>query len=393
MARKLRRSGVTEQQRVRALRDLGVLDTPPEERFDRVVRLAQRVFDVPMVAVNLIDADRQWTKSGIGITGQTPRSASFCSHAIEQAATTVVHDASTDERFQQNPQVTGPPHIRFYAGQPLVAPGGQRVGVLCLVDDKPRDLDAADRGLLADLAGWVERELAVSSDLSAAGELQRRLLPKRLPDVPGYEIAGHCVMAREVGGDFYDWHLIDGRLHLTLADVMGKGVAAAIMAASVRSVLRGAARFNDLQQTVVRSASSLEQDLTETGTFVTAFTARLDPGSGALQYVDAGHGLAGVLDGDGAGYRRLVSEGLPLGTLPGDTWTVQSTVLHPGETLVAVSDGVLDFFPTPREALEEVLRLNRESADVHQLVAEVGRRCSGALPEDDVTVVAVRRRA
>lgn len=383
----------TEQVRVKALHDLDLLDTPAEERFDRVVRLAQRLFDVPMVAVNLIDADRQWTKAGIGIAGQTPRSESFCSQAIEQADQMVVVDATADERFRDNPQVTGAPHIRFYAGQPLTTSGGQRVGVLCLVDDKPRDLDEMERQLLADLGGWVERELAVDSDLSAAGDLQRRLLPQHLPDVPGYEIAGHCVTAREVGGDFYDWHLIDGHLQVTLADVMGKGVAAAIMAASVRSVLRGAARFNDLQQTVTRSASSLEQDLTETGTFVTAFCARLDPRSGALQYVDAGHGLAGVLSADGSGYRRLTSEGMPMGALPDDSWTAQVTLLQPGETLVAVSDGVLDFFATPREALDEVLRLNHGSEDAQQLVTEIGRRCTRAAPEDDVTVVAVRRKA
>lgn len=385
--------GDADGARLRALHDLRVLDTPPEDRFDRVVRLAQRLFDVPMVAVNLIDADRQWAKAGVGVDVETPRSTSFCSHAIEQDETMVVNDAHTDSRFRANPLVTGDPHIRFYAGHPLRAPGGQRVGALCIVDDKPRELDEGQQRLLSDLAGWIERELAVDADLLAAGELQRRLQPQRSPHVPGFEVAGRCLMAREVGGDFFDWHLVDGRLQITLADVMGKGVAAAIMAASVRSVLRGAARFNELDQTVTRAAASLEEDLTETATFVTVFCARLDPRNGVLQYVDAGHGLSAVLSPDGKGYRHLASDGLPLGALPDDAWTAQVTMLQPGETMISVSDGVLDVFASAQEALTAVQAWNRESVDAEQLVERVIGSCGRAVPDDDVTVVVVRRKA
>jgi serine phosphatase RsbU (regulator of sigma subunit) len=385
--------GGAEEARVRAVHDLEVLDTPPEDRFDRVVRLAQRLFDVPMVAVNLIDADRQWAKAGIGVDVETPRSTSFCSHAIEQGETMVISDARSDSRFRANPLVTGDPHIRFYAGHPLTAPGGQRVGALCIVDDKPRELDDAQVRLLADLAGWVERELAIDRDLLAAGELQRRLQPQRSPDLPGFEVAGRCLMAREVGGDFYDWHLVDGRLQVTLADVMGKGVAAAIMAASVRSVLRGAARFNELEQTVTRAAASLEEDLTETATFVTVFCARLDPRNGVLQYVDAGHGLSAILSPDGRSYRHLASDGLPLGAMPDDAWTAQVTLLQPGETLMSVSDGVLDCFASPQDALAAAQAWNRESGDAEQLVDRVITACGRGVPEDDVTVVVVRRSA
>jgi hypothetical protein len=373
------------------LRGLAVLDTPSEERFDRVVRLAQRLFDVPMVAVNLIDEDRQWTKAGVGVEGEVPRTSSFCTHTIEQPGAMVVEDALVDKRFRSHPAVVGGDKVRFYAGHPLTAPGGQRVGALCIVDDKPRTLSDLEVRLLEDLAGWVEKELALSQDLLQAGEVQRRLLPRRAPDVPGYDVAGRCVMAREVGGDFFDWYFVGDQLQFALADVMGKGIAAAIIAASVRSVLRGASRFNELEEAVTRSAYSLDADLSETSTFVTAFCARLDPRNGVLQYVDAGHGLSAILGVDGKSYRQLVSDGLPLGALPDDSWTAKVTMLIPGETLVSVSDGVLDFFDSPVQARDAIIEANRESATAEELIDRISRLGDGVAAEDDLTAIVVRR--
>lgn len=384
-------TGNDEPARLRALRDLAILDTPREERFDRLVRLAQRVFDVPMVAVNLIDEDRQWTKAGVGIEGERPRDLSFCSRTIEQPETLVVEDALRDDRFREAPAVAGVARVRFYAGTPLKAPGGQRVGALCIVDQRPRTLSDVEKRLLEDLALWVEKELALHHELLEAGEVQRRLLPRTAPDVPGYEVAGKCVLAREVGGDFFDWYFVDGKLQFALADVMGKGIAAAIIAAGVRSVLRGASRFNELEQGFTRAAASLTEDLAETATFVTAFCARLDPANGVLQYVDAGHGLTAVLGPDGETYRQLDSDGLPIGALPDDDWTAQVIMLLPGETLVSVSDGVLDFFDSPVEALQAVLKENRGSATAGELVERITHFADGRIAEDDLTAIAVRR--
>lgn len=384
-------TGNDEPARLRALRDLAILDTPREERFDRLVRLAQRVFDVPMVAVNLIDEDRQWTKAGVGIEGERPRDLSFCSRTIEQPETLVVEDAMRDDRFREAPAVAGVARVRFYAGTPLKAPGGQRVGALCIVDQRPRTLSDVEKRLLEDLALWVEKELALHHELLEAGEVQRRLLPRTAPDVPGYEVAGKCVLAREVGGDFFDWYFVDGKLQFALADVMGKGIAAAIIAAGVRSVLRGASRFNELEQGFTRAAASLTEDLAETATFVTAFCARLDPANGVLQYVDAGHGLTAVLGPDGETYRQLDSDGLPIGALPDDDWTAQVIMLLPGETLVSVSDGVLDFFDSPVEALQAVLKENRGSATAGELVERITHFADGRIAEDDLTAIAVRR--
>ncbi|MBY6072015.1 sensor domain-containing diguanylate cyclase [Marinobacter salsuginis] len=149
-----------ETLRVHTLRQLNILDTAPEERFDRLTRLAQRMFNVPIALVSLVDRDRQWFKSNIGLpVSQTPRSISFCGHAILQNEAFVVPDASLDPRFSDNPMVLGEPHIRFYAGQPLKLGSGIVLGTLCIIDTLPRAFSDEDREALKDLAKIAENEL------------------------------------------------------------------------------------------------------------------------------------------------------------------------------------------------------------------------------------------
>ncbi len=152
---------VHEEERVHALHALNILDTRPEERFDRLTRLARRLFDVPIALVSLVDSDRQWFKSCQGMAAtETSRDVSFCAHAILSDQILMVPDAGSDERFHDNPLVTGEPKIRFYAGCPLKVGNGSNVGTLCLLDTRPRVLDAEERGLLLDLASMAEREIA-----------------------------------------------------------------------------------------------------------------------------------------------------------------------------------------------------------------------------------------
>ncbi len=148
-----------ERTRLQSLRALNVLDTPPEERFDRVTRLARRLFDVPIVLVSLVDANRQWFKSRQGLDAEeTRRDIAFCSHTILGDDTLVVEDASGDERFSGNPLVTADPQIRFYAGHPLSSVDGSKIGTLCLIDRQPRTMTTHDLVLLRDLASMVEGE-------------------------------------------------------------------------------------------------------------------------------------------------------------------------------------------------------------------------------------------
>jgi PAS domain S-box-containing protein len=163
---------VNEQQRQAALDRLGILDTSSEERFDRITRLAQRFLGAPIVLVSLVDRDRQWFKSRQGLdASQTPRGISFCGHAILGEDLFLVPDALADPRFVDNPLVTGAPGIRFYAGVPLRAPEGERVGTLCAIDRVPRDLSGEQQEVLRDLAACVEGELGRTHLLGVAAQL------------------------------------------------------------------------------------------------------------------------------------------------------------------------------------------------------------------------------
>jgi len=157
-----------EEDRLRALRELLILDTPPEERFDRIVAFAAQEFDMPMAFVTLVDAERQWFKARIGSdVVETARNVSFCAHAILQEAPLVVQDAQQDERFHDNPLVTGEPGIRFYAGAPLALPGGQSVGTLCIIDRQPRTLDRVELAILQSLRDLAVEELTRQNDWAA----------------------------------------------------------------------------------------------------------------------------------------------------------------------------------------------------------------------------------
>ena len=192
-----------ETERLAAVRELMLLDTPREERFDRVSRLLMRLFGVPVAFVALIDANRQWFKSCFGLSvAETPREVSFCGHTILGDGTLIVPDALQDPRFFDNPLVVGPPHIRFYAGHPLRGPRDHKVGTLCLVDFAPHHFGEPDRALLQDLAAVVERELNLAEtlklqeDLLAARAAAERLLLNILPRPVAERLqAGTCVIA------------------------------------------------------------------------------------------------------------------------------------------------------------------------------------------------------
>ena len=150
-----------EDARLAELRSLNVLDTIAEERFDRLTRMARRLFGVDVALVSLVDENRQWFKSCAGMElSETPRDISFCGHAILGDGAFVIPDALQDERFCDNPMVAGPPHVRFYAGCPLRGPGGRKLGTLCIIDSKPRAFSDEDVEMLVDLALMVEREFS-----------------------------------------------------------------------------------------------------------------------------------------------------------------------------------------------------------------------------------------
>ena len=149
-----------ESQRLLDLRSYEILDTPPDDAFDAIARLASQICDTPIALISLLDEERQWFKARIGLdVAETSRDVAFCGHAIMQDQLMVVGDALTDERFATNPLVLGDPNIRFYAGMPLVTPSGTALGTLCVIDRKPRSLSDDQRMALRLLAGQVVTQL------------------------------------------------------------------------------------------------------------------------------------------------------------------------------------------------------------------------------------------
>lgn len=156
--------GDEEAWRLATLKSMRLLDSPAEDRYDRITRLARRLFGMPMSLISLIDADRQWFKSsqGLGVR-ETPRDIAFCAVAVACHEMLVVEDASSDPRFHANPLVTGEPYIRFYAGAPVSAPNGSTLGTLCIIDTAPHTFDARAQRLLAELARLVEVEFSLDA--------------------------------------------------------------------------------------------------------------------------------------------------------------------------------------------------------------------------------------
>ncbi|MBI5394249.1 MAG: GAF domain-containing protein [Verrucomicrobia bacterium] len=187
-----------EPARLEALRQYQILDTAPEQTYDDITKLVTFICGTPMAQLSLVDKDRQWFKSKIGLDeSQTPRGIAFCAHTILQTEPLIVNDATLDERFRDNPLVTEPPHVRFYAGVPLVNPKGFALGSLCAVDRHPRQLNPGQIAALAALGRQVvmlfelRRVAAELAETAAQVKTLSGILPicafcKRIRDDEGY---------------------------------------------------------------------------------------------------------------------------------------------------------------------------------------------------------------
>lgn len=171
-----------EPERLAALRGYGILDTPPEPDFDDLTLLASLICEAPIALLSLVDSDRQWFKSKVGMTiSETSRDVAFCAHAILAPGLFVVRDAAADKRFANNPLVKSEPRIRFYAGAPLVTPGQHAIGTLCVIDHKPRTLSKRQLDALRSLSRVAMSELELRREVT---ELRRALVEDRRPRRP-----------------------------------------------------------------------------------------------------------------------------------------------------------------------------------------------------------------
>jgi len=230
-----------------------------------------------------------------------------------------------------------------------------------------------------------------AGQMRRAVELQAGMLPVSPLKEKGFELAAHFVPSKEISGDFYDWYRQDGgELIVTLGDVMGKGLTAALMMATARAALRGSAGMAELDAGIRRAGDVMAAALEVNHAYVTVFHAVFDPRSGELRYVDAGHGHARLLRGVTA-QEILPVRSAPIGIFPESQYAVGSVTMNPGDTLVVFSDGLLDLRPDLATKEVQLPYEARRAGTAQQLVDILAQGSKSRELFDDVTVLALRR--
>jgi hypothetical protein len=374
--------------RTAVIEALAILGSGPEERFDRITRMAHEAFDVPLTFLNLVHHDLVTTQSTFGWHqgSSVPASEQFCASTVLTREPMVIPDASLDARFAHTAAVAE--HgIRFYAGAPLTMVDGTRVGTLCLMDAVPRTFSPDDVALLGDLARWAERELGVAIDRGRV----RRVLDGLVPDpvaVPGYDLDVLVVQHDDGGGDVADWRVApDGAMHVTVGRVSAAGPASGLLAAAVRGAV-AARTGTDMSDAMVGLEAQVTADLSAADAVGSLFHLRLDPTSGHVDFGDAGHGLAVLVPADGPA-RVLHPLDLPLGLQPASIPRSPGALdLQPGDRLAICTQGVLSL--EGLRHLDDLAALVRSAPDG----ATVVERVRTAVPTDavvDVTLVVLTR--
>ncbi|MEX2173937.1 MAG: GAF domain-containing SpoIIE family protein phosphatase [Pirellulaceae bacterium] len=408
-----------EQDRLADLRALKLLNTPREERFERIVQLAAQVLNVPIAYIALIDSDRQWFKAKCGLTtDETGRDISFCGHAIQQDEPLIVPDARLDPRFHDNPLVTGEPFVRFYAGHPLDGPSGFHIGTFCIASPEPREASPAELDLFVRFARLAQHELemldvieaqrellatrralaasqkALALELKQAEEYVRGLLPLRLKGNVATD--WWYQPSSQLGGDLFGYHWLTGdRLAMYLFDVAGHGVGAALMSSAIAEPLRRQSLpgcdFNqpDRVLAALNRAFPMEE---HAGRFFTIWYGVYDVPSRVLSYSTAGHPPAILIDPAGSS-TRIGQPGLLVGVDVDATYDVCRHEIAPGSRLYLYSDGVTeatrdDGQLVGMEGLEALLRgASAARSRVEQVYRQITATTNGAALDDDFSLL------
>ena len=233
------------------------------------------------------------------------------------------------------------------------------------------------------------RDRERGTELALGGAAQQALLPGNTVDFGAYTLAGVCLPAKGVGGDYYDWYGTPDGYSLTICDVMGKGAGAAIIAATARAVVRSARENPDPLVAVARADDCLANELSNMSPFATMFHARLSE-HGQVRFVDAGHGLTLVVRSDGTS-ERIGSGNLPLGLGMDSDWASGVLQLERGDSLVSFSDGLLDLYGGDDSALARIAELLGQASSPAGQIDLLIASAASAHQDDDVTVVALRR--
>lgn len=406
-----------ERERLAALRNYDVVDTPTDGTFDRITALAARLLRVPIAIVSVVDEDRIWFRSHHGIeVADIPRSPGLCASAILSTEPYLLADALLDPVALTNPLVAGEFGLRFYAAIPLTMSDGHNLGTLCVIDKEPRHLGHEELETLTDLAQLVVHELELrlaarmavgfESELRRSSEelseaLQAALLPPHLPRIPGLDVAAHYQpAARErIGGDFYDLFPLPRRgWGIAMGDVCGKGPRAATITAAARYALRAAAVEHDAPREVlsVLNETLLIDDGHDDTRFCTLIYARLRPHGRDFSVTvgSGGHPLPLVLRHDDGSVLPVGEYGTLVGALPGATFRDRSIRLRAGDTLVLYTDGVteaeVDGRQLGRDGLAAILA-GCGDLSAGGVVERVARAVlEGRHQRDDVAILAIQ---
>lgn len=419
-----------EPVRLQALAALEILDTPPEERYDRLVRLARRTVGVSIAYISFVDENRQWLKSETGMpTCETARDVSFCGHAILEQKPLVIADARLDPRFADNPLVVGEPHIRFYAGVPLRSPDGQPVGTLCVADPRPRELAPEKLELLVEFGALVERELTlvdaieaqqklarshealarsrtvIAEQLQRASTYVRSLLPK--PMTGPVTTRWRFLPSAALGGDAFDTFLLpDGRMVIHLLDVAGHGIGSALLSVSVLNLIRArAVPGADLSQpaSVLAGLNRAFPMCDHDNKFFTVWYGVYDPRDRVLEYASGGHPpvLLRRPTEDGFEVERLEAPGMVVGALPDPRWRSRTVEVTEPVDLFLFSDGAYEIFPPGDEdgsgmlGLEALERIVAETggagdSDLDRILDRLREHRGSGVFDDDLSLLQIR---
>lgn len=361
-----------EQERLADLQSMNLLDTATEKRFDFFTRLASKLLHAPMATISLVDTDRQWFKSRVGIeTCQTDRKISFCTHAIRQEGPFIIEDAFLDPRFSENPLVKNPPHIRSYAGHPLHGPKGHRVGTLCIFDSRPRKFSTEEIDLLGELALLTEKALQtldllklqkhlldaqeqvllsrerISREVKEAAQFVISLLPQ--PLVAPVRTRHIYEPSSELGGDCFNYFWVHDDLFAFFGiDVAGHGMSSALLAVSILNAMNALVRMRD--DITAHSALEILNDAfpmaRQGNRFTTAWLGLYRPSTHKLEYAGAAHPaplhFRWQKNSTKPRMTPLATPNLPLGILAGQKYTGLQTEILPGDHILLFSDGIYE---------------------------------------------------
>lgn len=414
-----------EAARLQAVARYAILDSPADDAFDRIARIAARTFCAPIATISIVDRDRIWFKAAHGLDElrEVDRRGGFSSATILEDRPYVIGDAARDPRTAGSIFVSGPLGIRFYAGAPIVTSDGHRIGAVNVLDTRPRRCTEADLATLTDLAALAMDHLDlrlsalatvrpdraprddagddVTTVADYAAALQRSLLPPSLPNVPGLSVAAHYhpASAARVGGDFYDVFALDGaRWAFFLGDVEGHGTAAAAVTSLVRYTLRAAAlHYEDPTDGLEELNRVLVGDPNERKFCTVLFgtlAAERAGGGHRIRLATGGHLPALLLDpADGAVRPVRPERGMFVGAVPDAAFGECAFTLRPGQTLLLYTDGITEARPTGsgcfgEEALRRYLTL-RLKKRASELIDDLVGLIATLRPDDDIALLAL----